>query len=223
FYLKAERADEGVDKIAKYLAVLALLGHEQLCYWPSTKRRWRLVNNLDVLWACVIKAIHGIDAGMDGKGCKNKGRIGDGTWSWNWIRRRLRGRNEEALLSMVAEIDDCLLSSLSPSTSSSKFLPQKKSRLLRALLAMLDCLTCNAGLESNDHIFFGCDTATVLWSAMANTTPIVTTVTKAANKEKTPKEANAALKVNILDLCEVHYEDMFPVIMDNCGAPIQSM
>nr|GEV23008.1 reverse transcriptase domain-containing protein [Tanacetum cinerariifolium] len=49
---------------------------------------------------------------------------------------------------------------------------------------------------------------------MANTTPIVTTVTKAANKEKTSKEANAALKVNILDLCEVHYEDIFPVIMD---------
>ncbi|PWA35938.1 Cyclin, C-terminal domain-containing protein [Artemisia annua] len=36
FYLKAARADEDVDKIAKYLALLALLGHEQLCYWPST-------------------------------------------------------------------------------------------------------------------------------------------------------------------------------------------
>ncbi|XP_076890021.1 uncharacterized protein LOC143540973 [Bidens hawaiensis] len=36
FYLKAARSDEGVDKTAKYLAVLALLGHEQLCYWPST-------------------------------------------------------------------------------------------------------------------------------------------------------------------------------------------
>ncbi|PWA76737.1 Cyclin, C-terminal domain-containing protein [Artemisia annua] len=36
FYLKAARADDDVDKIAKYLAVLALLGHEQLCYWPST-------------------------------------------------------------------------------------------------------------------------------------------------------------------------------------------
>nr|GEW07229.1 reverse transcriptase domain-containing protein [Tanacetum cinerariifolium]GEW22653.1 reverse transcriptase domain-containing protein [Tanacetum cinerariifolium]GEW22662.1 reverse transcriptase domain-containing protein [Tanacetum cinerariifolium] len=51
-------------------------------------------------------------------------------------------------------------------------------------------------------------------SAMANTTPIVTTVTKAANKEKTPKEADAALKVNILDFCEEQYEDILPVIMD---------
>lgn len=25
-----------MEKTVKYLAVLALLGHEQLCYWPST-------------------------------------------------------------------------------------------------------------------------------------------------------------------------------------------
>lgn len=36
FYLKAARANEKVEKTVKYLAVLALLGHEQLCYWPST-------------------------------------------------------------------------------------------------------------------------------------------------------------------------------------------
>ncbi|GKF24695.1 hypothetical protein Tco_0077017, partial [Tanacetum coccineum] len=44
-------------------------------------------------------------------------------------------------------------------------------------------------------------------SAMANTTPIVTTVMKAATKEKTPKEADAAPRVNILDFCEEHYEE----------------
>nr|GFD23917.1 reverse transcriptase domain-containing protein [Tanacetum cinerariifolium] len=51
-------------------------------------------------------------------------------------------------------------------------------------------------------------------STMANTTPIMTTVTKTANKEKTPKEADVALKANILDFCEEHYEDILPVIMD---------
>ncbi|GJZ86053.1 reverse transcriptase domain-containing protein [Tanacetum coccineum] len=51
-------------------------------------------------------------------------------------------------------------------------------------------------------------------SATANTTPIVTTVMKATNKEKTPKEADAASRVNILDFCEEHYEDILPVIMD---------
>ncbi|KAL5763060.1 hypothetical protein ACOSP7_019324 [Xanthoceras sorbifolium] len=36
FYLKAARADAEVEKMAKYLAVLALSDHDQLCYWPST-------------------------------------------------------------------------------------------------------------------------------------------------------------------------------------------
>ncbi|GJR20684.1 hypothetical protein Tco_0969211 [Tanacetum coccineum] len=51
-------------------------------------------------------------------------------------------------------------------------------------------------------------------SAMANTTPIVTTVTKTATKEKTPKETDVAPRVNILDFCEEHYEEILPVIMD---------
>ncbi|GJZ13132.1 reverse transcriptase domain-containing protein [Tanacetum coccineum] len=48
-------------------------------------------------------------------------------------------------------------------------------------------------------------------SAMANLTPIVTTVTKTANKEKA---SDAAPRVNILDFCEEHYEDILPIIME---------
>ncbi|GJR28227.1 hypothetical protein Tco_1104459 [Tanacetum coccineum] len=48
-------------------------------------------------------------------------------------------------------------------------------------------------------------------SAVANTTPIVTTVTKTANKEKTQKERD---KVNIQDFCEEHYDDILPIVMD---------
>ncbi|XP_076960181.1 cyclin-SDS-like [Bidens hawaiensis] len=36
FYLKAARANQHVANTAKYLALQALFGHEQLCYWPST-------------------------------------------------------------------------------------------------------------------------------------------------------------------------------------------
>ncbi|GJR41336.1 hypothetical protein Tco_1564260 [Tanacetum coccineum] len=46
---------------------------------------------------------------------------------------------------------------------------------------------------------------------MANTTPIVTTITKTANKEKTQNEMD---KVNIQDFCEKHYDDILPIIMD---------
>ncbi|GJY52580.1 hypothetical protein Tco_0443427 [Tanacetum coccineum] len=48
-------------------------------------------------------------------------------------------------------------------------------------------------------------------SSAANTTPIVTTVTKTANKEKTHKEGD---KVNIQNFCEERYEDILPIIMD---------
>ncbi|GJS01641.1 reverse transcriptase domain-containing protein [Tanacetum coccineum] len=51
-------------------------------------------------------------------------------------------------------------------------------------------------------------------STKANTTPIVTTFTKPATKEKTPKEADATPRVNIQDLCEEHSEDILPVIID---------
>ncbi|GKB63597.1 hypothetical protein Tco_0919783 [Tanacetum coccineum] len=51
-------------------------------------------------------------------------------------------------------------------------------------------------------------------SAMANTTPIMTTVTKPATKEKTLKEADATPRVNIQDFCKEHYEDILLVIMD---------
>nr|GEV64709.1 hypothetical protein [Tanacetum cinerariifolium] len=54
-------------------------------------------------------------------------------------------------------------------------------------------------------------------SAMANTTPIVTTVTKPATnpgREKTSRDADATPRVNIQDFCEGYYEDILPIIMD---------
>ncbi|GJZ97020.1 reverse transcriptase domain-containing protein [Tanacetum coccineum] len=42
----------------------------------------------------------------------------------------------------------------------------------------------------------------------------MTTVTKPATKEKTPKDADATPRVNIQDFCEEYYEDILPVIMD---------
>nr|GEV09526.1 reverse transcriptase domain-containing protein [Tanacetum cinerariifolium] len=47
---------------------------------------------------------------------------------------------------------------------------------------------------------------------MTNTTPIVTTVTKTATKEKTPNGAETASRINILDFCEEHYVDILPVM-----------
>nr|GEU61012.1 reverse transcriptase domain-containing protein [Tanacetum cinerariifolium] len=48
-------------------------------------------------------------------------------------------------------------------------------------------------------------------SAMANTTPIMTTVTKSASN---PRDADATPRVNIQNLCKEYYEDILPIIMD---------
>nr|GEY64327.1 reverse transcriptase domain-containing protein [Tanacetum cinerariifolium] len=48
-------------------------------------------------------------------------------------------------------------------------------------------------------------------SAMANTTPLVTTVTKPATN---PRDADSAPRVNIQEFCEEYYEDILPIIMD---------
>nr|GEY57543.1 reverse transcriptase domain-containing protein [Tanacetum cinerariifolium] len=46
---------------------------------------------------------------------------------------------------------------------------------------------------------------------MANTTPLVTTVTKPAINQV---EANSTPRVNIQEFCEEHYEDILPIIME---------
>nr|GEY53625.1 reverse transcriptase domain-containing protein [Tanacetum cinerariifolium] len=46
---------------------------------------------------------------------------------------------------------------------------------------------------------------------MANTTPLVTTVTKPANN---PGEADTAPRVNIQEWCEEYYEDILPIIIE---------
>nr|GFA49996.1 reverse transcriptase domain-containing protein [Tanacetum cinerariifolium] len=46
---------------------------------------------------------------------------------------------------------------------------------------------------------------------MANTTPIVTTVTKPATN---PRDADVTPKVNIQDFCEEYYDDILPIIMN---------
>nr|GEW42531.1 reverse transcriptase domain-containing protein [Tanacetum cinerariifolium] len=48
-------------------------------------------------------------------------------------------------------------------------------------------------------------------SAMANTTPLVITVTKPVTN---PRDADATLRVNIQEFCEEYYEDILPIIMD---------
>ncbi|GJX14841.1 hypothetical protein Tco_0206599 [Tanacetum coccineum] len=71
--------------------------------------------------------------------------------SWHW-----NGADDGVFCVNVTHlhVDNCILPSLIPSTRWSMILPHIQS---------ITCPSCNVGLESNDHIFFGCDTDSSIW------------------------------------------------------------
>ncbi|GJR71793.1 RNA-directed DNA polymerase, eukaryota, reverse transcriptase zinc-binding domain protein [Tanacetum coccineum] len=114
------------------------------------KWHWRLINNANLLWVRLINLIHGVEAGLDEKGCKSAGlwsriigtvnylhsrgviprekynrlfhldRNGDcvtrdqicnGVWSWDWCRKDLGSRNNEALVSLLSDIGNIVVDS----------------------------------------------------------------------------------------------------------------
>ena len=96
-------------------------------------------------------------------------------WYWN-----ITDDGSFSVQATRIHIGNYLLPSLSPSTRWSKLLPRKvnvfiwrlildrlPNRLnlsLRGLdISSIACPLCNMGMESNDHVFFGCDTASSMW------------------------------------------------------------
>ncbi|GJS43872.1 RNA-directed DNA polymerase, eukaryota [Tanacetum coccineum] len=142
-----------------------------------------LIDGIGVIMARMVKAIHGDDIGMELKGCKFSGtwanivdsfsmlhskdiiplhtlrhKVGNGWsirfWKDNWIDSWHWNGADDGVFSVNVthlHVDNCILPSLIPSTRWSMILP------------LYYVPSCNVGLESNDHIFFGCDTASSIW------------------------------------------------------------
>ncbi|GKB40253.1 hypothetical protein Tco_0885195 [Tanacetum coccineum] len=51
-------------------------------------------------------------------------------------------------------------------------------------------------------------------SAMANSTPVITTVRNTDGREKTPRETDTAPQSSIQEFCEKHYDNILPIIME---------
>ncbi|GJR86962.1 reverse transcriptase domain-containing protein [Tanacetum coccineum] len=51
-------------------------------------------------------------------------------------------------------------------------------------------------------------------SAMANSTPVMTTVRNTDGREKTPTETDTTPQISIQEFCEKHYDDILPIIME---------
>ncbi|GJT75675.1 putative RNA-directed DNA polymerase, eukaryota, reverse transcriptase zinc-binding domain protein [Tanacetum coccineum] len=69
------------------------------------KWRWRLVNKPELLWVRIIKAIHGMEAGLDEKD----------SWSWNWRRPITSRRISDLLHNLMHELRHVALSANSDS------------------------------------------------------------------------------------------------------------
>ncbi|GKC40667.1 RNA-directed DNA polymerase, eukaryota [Tanacetum coccineum] len=93
--------------------------------------------------------------------------------SWSW---KISNDDSFSVQATRSHIDNCLLPSLHPNTRWLKFLPRKvnifiwrlildrlPTRLNLSLLGIdipsIACTTCNASMETNEHVFFECDTA----------------------------------------------------------------
>ncbi|GJT23279.1 hypothetical protein Tco_0893216 [Tanacetum coccineum] len=88
------------------------------------------------------------------KDCLIIDRINNGQWSWNWSRTNLGVRNLAYLCDMLNDIgqlnidvnEDTCTWSLGPNDTPA-----------------ISCPSCNANVESANHIFFECDIATDMW------------------------------------------------------------
>nr|GEX06968.1 RNA-directed DNA polymerase, eukaryota, reverse transcriptase zinc-binding domain protein [Tanacetum cinerariifolium] len=126
----------------------------------------------------LYRAIHGDEAGFDLKGCNSSGiwsfiissystlhardiilssslcrKVGDDhfsndTWIWNWTRQSIGSQNVAALDAMISEIG----------------LSNHFNLSLRGIeISSIACPSCNVDMESNDHIFFECNTDSNIW------------------------------------------------------------
>ncbi|GKD15488.1 RNA-directed DNA polymerase, eukaryota, partial [Tanacetum coccineum] len=97
--------------------------------------------------------------------------------AWSW---KISDSDSLSVQATRSHIDNCLLSSLSPSSRWSKLIPRKvnvfiwwlildrlPTRLNSSLrgieISSIACPSCNADMESNDHVFFECDTTSNIW------------------------------------------------------------
>ncbi|GJR63456.1 RNA-directed DNA polymerase, eukaryota, reverse transcriptase zinc-binding domain protein [Tanacetum coccineum] len=99
-------------------------------------------------------------------------RIND-IWVWNWKRQVMGSRNEAALALLVSELGQVQFSD-SPDS-----LPTRLNLSLRGLeIPSIECPICNIGMESVDHVFFGCELAFNNWRLVRVWTDIDITTRK---------------------------------------------
>nr|GEY37988.1 RNA-directed DNA polymerase, eukaryota, reverse transcriptase zinc-binding domain protein [Tanacetum cinerariifolium] len=155
---------------------------------PLQKWRWRLFTSPNDLWVKVVKAFHGHEGCFDNNGCSFKGTWANIVGSSNFIQSKASedtcvwnlGPNGTFTVKDARNIiDQKTLTSL-PSTSWDKIIPRKVNIFMWRLsldwlphklnlplrgmdIPAISCSSCNANVESANHIFFECIIASDLW------------------------------------------------------------
>ncbi|GJZ29853.1 zf-CCHC domain-containing protein [Tanacetum coccineum] len=127
------------------------------------KWRWRMFSSPNDLWVKVVKAFHGHKGGFDNNGCSFKGC---GTrirfWKDIWVGKApFFTRSVKSILKLAKTH---VFGVLAPKRLLLDRLPQRLNLSLRGMDIMaISCSSCNANVESANHIFFKCIIATEMW------------------------------------------------------------
>ncbi|GJU38350.1 RNA-directed DNA polymerase, eukaryota, reverse transcriptase zinc-binding domain protein [Tanacetum coccineum] len=150
------------------------------------KWRWRLLSSPNALWVQVIKAYHGQEGGFDTNGCSFKGIWANIVGTSNFLHSKdtctwSLGRNGTFTVKDARyRIDQNILPTLAHTTTWDKSIPRKVNVFMWRLsldrlphrlnlssrgmdIPAISCPSCNANVESANHVFFECDIATDMW------------------------------------------------------------
>ncbi|GJU39873.1 RNA-directed DNA polymerase, eukaryota, reverse transcriptase zinc-binding domain protein [Tanacetum coccineum] len=151
------------------------------------KWRWRLLSSPNALWVQVIKAYHGQEGGFDTNGCSFKGIWANIVGTSNFLHSKdtlyleslvvmdllplrmlvigLTKISFPLLLILLLGIN--LSPGLKVNVFCGGFLTDSLLRLNLSSRGMdipaISCPSCNANVESANHVFFECDIATDMW------------------------------------------------------------
>ncbi|GJT66330.1 RNA-directed DNA polymerase, eukaryota, reverse transcriptase zinc-binding domain protein [Tanacetum coccineum] len=119
--------------------------------WSSIISSYAMLHERNILPINTLCRKVGNDVNVD---CLLSDRRFNDAWVWNWKRQVMGSRNEAALALLVSELGQVQFSDRPDS------LPTRLNLSLRGLeIPSIECPICNIGMESVDHVFFGCELA----------------------------------------------------------------
>ncbi|GJX60776.1 RNA-directed DNA polymerase, eukaryota, reverse transcriptase zinc-binding domain protein [Tanacetum coccineum] len=129
------------------------------------KWRWRMLSSPNDLWVKVVKAFHGHEGGFDNNGCSFKGILANIVGSSNFLHSKgiilSNSFHFKAGCGTRIRFWKDIWVGEAPLFIR---LPHRLNLSLRGMdILTISCSSCNANVESANHIFFECTIASDMW------------------------------------------------------------